>query len=292
MENLICKGVSKRYKDKEVLKNVDLVLEPGKIYGMIGRNGAGKTTLLSMMSAQNPVTSGQILLGETPVWENTRALSQICFSRELSAGSSVGALKICNYLRTASIYYPYWDQAMADRLVAFFQLDKKKQIAKLSKGMMSMITIIVALASKAPYTFLDEPVAGLDIVARQDFYRLLLEEYGQSNRTFVLSTHIIEEASDIFEEVIMIDQQKILLKENTQHLLERALHVSGRTEAVDAAVAGMRTYHEEQIGRSKGVTVLLTAGQHVAAGPELTVQPVTLQNLFAAVCGKEMRLYE
>ena len=64
------KGIVKKYGKQEVLHNIDLTLEPGKIYGLIGRNGAGKTTLLSILSAQNPATSGEIYLGEEPVWEN------------------------------------------------------------------------------------------------------------------------------------------------------------------------------------------------------------------------------
>ena len=70
MEGLVCKNLCKSYKKTEVLKGLDLVLEKGKIYGLIGRNGAGKTTLLSLMSGQNPATSGEITLDGTAVWEN------------------------------------------------------------------------------------------------------------------------------------------------------------------------------------------------------------------------------
>ena len=62
-----------------------------------------------------------------------------------------------------------------------------------------MLTIVLALASRAPITFMDEPVAGLDVVAREDFYRLLLDDYAETGRTFVISTHILEEASNVFE---------------------------------------------------------------------------------------------
>ena len=92
--------------------------------------------------------------------------------------------------------------------------------------MLSMVTILVAMASKAEFTFLDEPVAGLDVVAREQFYQLLLEEYTETGRTFVLSTHIIEEAADVMEEVIILDRGKILLKENTQELVDRARYVT------------------------------------------------------------------
>lgn len=294
MNSLVCEMLSKKYGVNEVLKDVNLELEHGKIYGLIGRNGAGKTTLLSMLSAQNPATTGKIMLGDQKVWENPKALSHICFSRELNpmTGNGANNSKVKEYLRTASIYYPNWDKDMTDKLVGLFGLDVKKPIAKLSKGMMSMVTIIVALASKADYTFLDEPVAGLDVVARDLFYKLLLEEYTETGRTFVISTHIIDEASDIFEEVIVINNKTIMLKENTAELLERAVHVSGRAEVVDAATNGFCVYHPENVGRSKGVTVLLEECQHIEESQELTVQPVTLQNLFVALCGKEATLYD
>ena len=97
---------------------------------------------------------------------------RICaFSRELSPVMMFGenSYRVKDYLRAAAVYYPHWDKAYAEQLVARFGLDRKKKISKLSKGMMSMVTIVLALASRAPITILDEPVAGLDVVAREDF---------------------------------------------------------------------------------------------------------------------------
>ena len=176
---------------------------------------------------------------------------------------------------------------MEKELVDRFHLDVKKKIAKVSKGMMSMVTIIVALASKADITLLDEPVAGLDVVMRELFYKLLIDEYAKTKRTFVISTHIIEEAADVFEEVIIMKDGSILCKENTQELLERSIHVSGNEQDVDAACSGLKVYHAERMGRSKGVTVLLQEGQKLAEGFDVTVSPVSLQNLFVALCGEE-----
>lgn len=290
MSTLVCSNISKRYGEKEVLKNVDLTLEKGKIYGLIGRNGAGKTTLLSIMSAQNPATSGEVTWEGEKVWENRRVLNHICFSRELvpsASGNGVGTMKVKEYLQAASYYYPNWQKELAKELVEKFELDVKKKIAKLSKGMLSMVTIIVALASKAEFTFLDEPVAGLDVVMREYFYRKLLEEYMDTGRTFVVSTHIIEEAANVFEEVIFLKNKGILLKENTEHLVARCIKVSGPAEAVDAATAGMELHQVETMGRSKGVTVLLKEGEQIAQSRELQLQSVNLQNVFVALCGLE-----
>jgi ABC-2 type transport system ATP-binding protein len=288
MSKLICEGLGKRYKKTEVFQKLNLELESGRIYGLIGRNGAGKTTLLSILSAQNPATEGKVTLDGQPIWENEEALKRICFSRELNVGSnaSLGAMKIKEYLRIASVYLPNWDQEMAEKLTNLFQLDVKKRLNKLSKGMTSMVTIIVALASKAEFTFLDEPVAGLDVVAREQFYRLLLDEFTDTGRTFVISSHIIEEAADLFEETILLDKGRILVKENTQDFLEQCVYVTGKAEDVERAVCGLETHHMESFGRSRGVMVRLYPGQRIQ-GENLTVQPMSLQKVFVALCGEE-----
>ena len=290
MSKLVCENLTKQYGSKTVLDHVNLTLESGKIYGLIGRNGAGKTTLLSLMSNQNPISAGTATIDGQRIWENPKALSRICFSRELnlSAESALSSYTLKAYLRAAETYLPHWDKDMAARLLELFGLEKKKKLGKLSKGMLSMVTILVAMASKAEFTFLDEPVAGLDVVAREQFYQLLLEEYTETGRTFVLSTHIIEEAADVMEEVIILDRGKILLKENTQELVDRARYVTGLADQVDGATAGLPCHHVENIGRSKAVTVLLPEGEELHPGYDVTVQPVNLQKLFVALCGEEV----
>lgn len=288
MAELTCKNIKKSYKDKEVLHGINLTLEQGKIYGLVGRNGVGKTTLLSIMAAHNPATEGEVFYGDEPVWENPKALDHICFSRELNPLANNGmAGSIKDYLKAAEIYYPNWDKDLAKRLVKEFELDVKKKIQKVSKGMLSMVTIIIALASKAEVTMLDEPVAGLDVFMREKFYQLLLEEYTESGRTFVVSTHIIDEASNVLEEVIMMKDGEIILQKNTDELLESAVHVSGKIEDVDAATAGLTVRHQELVGRSKGVTVFLKDGERIKDGYDVSVQPVTLQNIFVALCGED-----
>ena len=290
MSNVLeCKDIVKKFKEKEALKGVSLSLEKGKIYGMIGRNGAGKTTLLSIMSAQSKPTKGSVNLDGEDVWENQKCIDNICFSRELNPLSSFGPnnVKVKELLKMAAIYYPHWDKQMADSLVKEFDLNVKQKISKLSKGMLSMVTIIIALASKSEFTILDEPVAGLDVVAREQFYKLLLDEYNATGRTFVISTHIIEEAADLFEEVIIVRDGNILLKENTMDLLERAYHVSGAAAEVDELTARYEAHHIENIGRSKGAALLLNSGERLEVSQDVMVQPMSLQNLFVALCGKE-----
>ncbi|MBR4671431.1 MAG: ABC transporter ATP-binding protein [Butyrivibrio sp.] len=290
MSILSGKNIVKSYGKENVLKNVSVEIETGKIYGLIGRNGAGKTTLLSILTAQNPATQGEITLDGKPVWENEESLSHICYSREISQVTMFGpnTLKVKDYLGTAKAFYRNWDEAYAKELVKLFNIDTKKKISKLSKGMLSAVTIIVALASKADITILDEPVAGLDVVAREQFYKLIIEEYSETGRTFIISTHIIEEAASLFERVIIIDNGEIMFQENTEDFLARAYRVSGEADAVDKATEGFKIYHPESLGRNKVVTVLADAPVEKFA-ENVQVEPVSLQNLFYAMCVNDGR---
>jgi len=289
MGKLVCKNIYKSYGKTEVLRGIDLEIEQGKIYGLIGRNGVGKTTLMSIMTAQTAPTSGTVMYDDMEVWENQEAIDHICFSREIStitpSGPNVRKLK--DYFDIASVFYPKWDKEKAEELVKLFGIDHKKQIAKLSKGMLSMATIIIGIASCADITILDEPVAGLDIVARDRFYKLLLDEAADSGRTFIISTHIIEEAANVFEEVIILKEGKTVIRENTIDLLERSYYVTGLAADVDEAVRGLEIVKCEKIGRSSAVTVLTAPGAEKPSGNNVTVQPVTLQNLFLAMCGSD-----
>lgn len=286
MSVLKCEKLSKSYRKKEVLKELDLELESGKIYGLIGRNGAGKTTLLSLMASQVTATSGSVTLDGENIWENRKALERIYFGRELTVttDSCFAGYSVKRFMETAAFFRPNWDKEMAERLIKEFGLKPKAKLGKLSKGMLSMVSIVAAMASKAEFTFLDEPTSGLDVVARERFYQILLDEYTETGRTFVISTHIIEEAAELMEETIILDQGRILCKENTQSLLERACYIAGAADQVDAATAGLECHRPESIGRSKGVTVLLKEGQSLPTGYDLTVQPVTLEKVFVALC--------
>ena len=290
MSTLVGKNIVKRYGKDTVLKNIDINIETGKIYGLIGRNGAGKTTLLSILTAQNPASEGTVTLDGEPVWENEKSLSRICYSREISPVTMFGpnTYRVKDYLSTAKAFYVNWDEEYAKELIKLFNIDIKKKINRLSKGMLSAVTIIIALASKAEITILDEPVAGLDVVAREQFYKLVIEEYAATGRTFIISTHIIEEAASLFEEVIMIDDGQIVVKENTEGLLARAYRISGEETLVDAAVKDLKVYHPESIGRNKVVTVL--ADEPVDSFSEdVMVEPVSLQNLFYAMSVDERK---
>lgn len=287
-EALKAQGLCKSYGANQVLFNLDLDIEPGKIYGLIGRNGAGKTTLLGILTGQNTKDSGTVTYGDQPVWENQAVLDQLCFSRELQPTlfSGPNNLKISHYLRSAAIYYPGWDKEYAQKLLEEFGLNPKKKISQLSKGQMSMVTILIALASLAPVTILDEPAAGLDVVMRERFYQLLLEDFARTGRTFIVSTHIIEEASSVFENVIILDHGRILENCPTEELVDQFRYISGRDDVVDQVCQGLEVLSTHQMGRHK--TVAVRGGSvklQNALQSDVDVSPMNLQNVFVALCG-------
>ena len=285
---LKAEGVCKSYGQNTVLSGLDLTIQPGKIYGLIGRNGAGKTTLLSILTAQNTLDAGEVTYGGQPVWENQWALDHLCFSRELqpARNGAQNPQKVRDYLRAAAAFLPRWDREYAARLLEEFRLEPRKKIGQLSKGQMSMVTILVALASRAPVTILDEPVAGLDVVMRERFYRLLLDDYAETGRTFILSTHIIEEAASVFEEVLILDRGKIVEHAPTEELVGQFAYLSGAEEELDRACAGLRVLSEERVGRRTTRAVRGTPEALEAAGAfDVDLAPMNLQNVFVALCG-------
>lgn len=281
--------VVKSYNKKEVLHSVSLTIEPGKIYGLIGRNGAGKTTLLSILTAQNTHDSGLVTYNGERVWENQKALDEICFSRELSPMLLFGqnTLKVKEYLRAAALYYPHWDKEYAARLIEMFGLDTKKKIYKLSKGMMSMVTIVLALASRAPITILDEPVAGLDVVAREQFYDVLLADYAETGRTFIISTHIIEEAAGVFEDIIFIDNGRVIETGNCESFVASSTMFLAGTRTWPAPAPGCRssTKRAWAAARTACVRGSLDTLRRSADGLDVDISGVTLQKVFVYLTG-------
>lgn len=286
---LAAEGLRKTYGKVRALDDVRLTLEPGHIYGLIGRNGAGKTTLLAGLTAQLPLDEGQVAYGGAPVWENEAALADLCFSRELTGklGANTAGLRVKDYLKAGRLFYPHWDEAYAQKLVRLFGLEEKKRLNALSKGMTSAVTIVLALASRAPITMMDEPAAGLDVVAREDFYRLLLEDHTGTGRTFVISTHILEEAAPVFERVMVMKEGRLIENCETDALLAQFCAVSGRDDAVAAACEGYEVLHTEALGRQVLCTVRAPRETVAARGLDVDCTALSLQKVFVALCGHE-----
>ncbi|WP_239614840.1 ABC transporter ATP-binding protein [Cohnella mopanensis] len=273
-------GLTKTYGKLNAVDNVSFTLEEGKIYGLLGRNGAGKTTIMHMITAQLFATSGQLrVFGEEP-FENDRVLRRICFIKESQKYPE--NFRVIDVLNVSPLFYPNWDKELAHSLIQDFGLPLKRRIKKLSRGMLSSVGIIVGLASRAPLTIFDEPYLGLDAVARSLFYNRLLEDYAEHPRTIVLSTHLIDEVSQMLEHVMVIDQGKLILNEEADVLRGRASTVAGTAAKVEAFLAGKEVIHREPFAGLMSATILghLNAQDRIQATElGLEILPVSLQQM-------------
>lgn len=272
-------GLTKTFGRVNAIDDVSFSVEENKIYGLLGRNGAGKTTLMQLITGQDFATRGQLdVFGQSPV-ETARVLRNICFIKE--SQKYPDEFKVRHVLQTAPWFFRNWDNEFAERLIDDFRLSTSRRIKKLSRGQLSAVGVIVGLASRAPLTFFDEPYLGLDAVARQIFYDRLLEDYAEHPRTVVLSTHLIDEVSNLLEHVLVIDEGRIIMDEDAEQLRGSASAVVGTRTAVDAFIGSREVLHREGIGGLASVTVgALTAAERqsaTAAGLELS--PVSLQQL-------------
>jgi ABC-2 type transport system ATP-binding protein len=169
--------LSRHHRAVRALDGARFTVREHGICGLLGRNGAGKTTVLRMIAGQDRPTAGRVrVFGQDP-WEHDDVLRRICFVKE-SQRYPV-SYRVDHVLRVGALVFPGWDVAYADALVEEFALPRRRAVKKLSRGMLSALGIVIGLASRAPLTCFDEPYLGLDAVARQRFYDLLLKEMAE-----------------------------------------------------------------------------------------------------------------
>jgi ABC-2 type transport system ATP-binding protein len=276
-------GVTMRFGNHSALTDVTAGIRADTITGLLGRNGAGKTTLMQLLTGHQVPTTGRVrVLGEAP-FENDGVLSRLCFIREGQRYPDY--FRVCDALAAAAMLYPAWNADLAEQLVGDFELPRKRQIRKLSRGMNSAVGIVLGLASRAPVTLFDEPYLGLDAVSRHVFYDRLLADYAEHPRTIVLSTHLIEEISDLLEHVLLIDRGRVLLDTDAETLRESALTVSGPAPQVSTFAAAHDLLHTESMaGQSRAIVRARSAtARRDATGLGLTLEPTSMQQLVVAM---------
>ena len=269
-------NISKKYGSFYALNDISVNLEPNKIYGLLGRNGAGKTTLLNILSSRIFASAGQSRVFGEHVYENVDILKQICLIEE--KGFYDSSMKVWQALDLAGGLYPNWDWEYAKRLLDLFELDKKKKYKQLSRGMESSLGLIIGLASRAPLTIFDEPSLGLDAVLRERFYEAVIEDYTEHPRTIIISTHLIDEVSRLFEDVIIIDSGNILLKANATELKEKAYFISGQESVVREVAKDAIIMSEESFGTTLILSVYGSNGLREVQNVD--IQPMPMQKLF------------
>lgn len=281
-------NLTKEYGKYRVLDNVSLTIEENKIYGLLGRNGAGKTTLLNLITNRIFQTEGTITIDDENVVENGGALEKMYFMTELDLYPE--GMKVKELFKWTKEFYSKFDMDYAIRLSKKFGININKKYKELSTGYSSICKIIITLASGAEILIFDEPVLGLDANHRDMFYKELVANYIDEPKTIILSTHIIEEVSEILEKVIIIKDGKLLGDKEVESLLGGAYLVSGSSENVGKYIENKKCINIEAIAGFKEATIigeLSEEDNNQIKELGLEISKVELQKLFIHLTGEE-----
>ena len=276
--------VSKSFGKAKALDDVSLSFEHGKIHALLGRNGAGKSTLLGLIANRLVPTSGRIFVDGEPAADNARALAKLYCMKDKKMYPE--NLRLDNLFKEMGRFYEGFDRTAAAGFAEAFGLDLRKKIGSLSTGYRSIYQLVVGLSLDVDYLLLDEPVLGLDANHRELFYKLLLDDYLEKQRTVIIATHLIEEVANLVEQVTIVDRGRVLLASSAEELRASGYSVSGRTADVAAYCAGMEVLDVEELG---GLSVAYVQGKPDAArlNERLDVAPLNLQKLFVKLTEKE-----
>ncbi|MFT7558406.1 MAG: ABC-2 type transport system ATP-binding protein [Flavobacteriales bacterium] len=220
---LKAKSVTKRYGNSTALNSVDLTIEAGEIIGFFGPNGAGKTTFLRSILGLSQVEGDISLLGLDPQKNAPKLMEDVSFIADTAILPSWMKVKDCiDYVEGV---HPNFNRTTADAYLAKTKIKPKSKISHLSKGMTTQLHLAIVMAIDSKFLVLDEPTLGLDIVFRKQFYRDLLDNYFDNDRTVLITTHQIEEIEDIVTRVVFINDGEIILNESMNTLADRYFEV-------------------------------------------------------------------
>ena len=280
MNAISIQNITKTYKNVTALDNVSFSFEFGKIYGFLGRNGAGKSTLINIIANRIFTDKGEVFVDGLSVKENMEVHEKIfCMSEEDLYETN---LKIKDQFKWINRFYDSFDTF---EIAEKFNLNTNMKFKALSKGYQSIFKLTVALALRVPYVIFDEPVLGLDANHRELFYNLLLKEYENEERTFIIATHLIEEVANIIEEVVLLDKGKVLLQEDVATLLEKGYSISGLAKDVESYCEDKNVIGYDELGGLK-IAYILGAKSAVPQGSNLQISAMNLQKLFVKLTEK------
>lgn len=232
------KNIYKSYDKTEVLHGISLTVQPGEIHGLIGENSAGKSTLIKCATGIYKPDSGSILLDSKPVYDNPQAKLIIGYVADYN--EYIGFYSSARMAKMYADFYPSFDTEKFNSLNSVFEIPLEKAISSLSKGQKMRLAIMLEVAKCPQYLILDEPTSGLDPIAKEEFYKLLIEQAEEHNVGILISSHNLAGLERLCDSITLIhcgnvekqlsldDMKNVLSKINvvfendiTQELLKR-----------------------------------------------------------------------
>ncbi len=210
------KGVTKYFDDFKVLDDVHMGVRKGTIYGLIGPNGAGKTTLINHINGVLTPKSGEITINGENVYENEGIKQTVLnISDDWFYYSTFSIKEMARFYRDM---YPNFNEDRYKAISQIFNIDEKRQIRKLSKGMKKQVAFWLSLSAMPDVLILDEPLDGLDPVMRKQVLNLVIADVADREMTVLVSSHNLRELEDICDWVGIIHKGKMILEKSLDDL--------------------------------------------------------------------------
>jgi len=221
------------YKKKAVFNDFHLNIKSGKVYGLLGKNGTGKSTLLYLMTGLLQPKSGKITYNDQDVSKRfPSTLNDIFIVPE---EFYLPAISLKKYVKLNSSFYPNFSEKQLSDNLSHFELDADVNLGSLSMGQKKKVFMSFALATNTSLLIMDEPTNGLDIPGKSQFKKFIVSNMND-DRTVIISTHQVQDVEKLIENVIILDNDKLLLNASTVDIC-RKLYFANNANDIDTEKA-------------------------------------------------------
>ncbi len=208
--------VSKSYESIPVIKNINLELKQGSIFGLIGANGAGKTTLIKTLCGIYAPDTGHVRLHDKDVYKDSDIRQNIAYVPDnITFYNNFTVKDMKDFYKNI---YKNWDENRYKTLREVFTFDEKKRIKHLSKGMKTQLLLLIALSCKPDVILMDEPTSGLDPFIRKEVLNLIVQDVSSRSISVLISTHNVSELEQICDTVGFINKGEMKLQQDMDNL--------------------------------------------------------------------------
>lgn len=274
---LRAQALGKRYRKRWALKNCDLDVPAGRIAGLVGPNGAGKSTLLNLASGMLTPTTGTIdVCGGRPA-DVPAQLAKVGFVAQ--DAPIYAGLSVADHLELGRRLNPGWDATMAHARIRRLGLDPEQRAGQLSGGQRAQLALTLGIAKRPQLLVLDEPVAALDPLARQEFMQDLTQAVAETEMSVLLSSHLVSDVERACDHVIVLVDSRVQVAGDISALLATHHRLTGSRRDPTTLTAGHRVVSTRHTGEQ---TTLLIRAEIPVHAPSWTVSRPGLEDVVLA----------